>query len=57
MVATGLFLVTTTSQEVCRISMSNDVCVSQVTMIFIVILPYLTEESRTEESRTEESRT
>ena len=38
------YFVTTTSQDVCRKSIRNDVCVSQVTMILSVIIPYLTEE-------------
>ena len=30
---------TTTSQEVCRISVRNDVCISQVAIILFIILP------------------
>ena len=35
---------TITSQEVCRLSTGNDVCVSLVTIILPVIISYLTEE-------------
>ena len=34
--------VSTTSQEVCRISIGNDVRVSHVTIILLVIIPYPT---------------
>ena len=38
------FIMTSTCREVCRISTRNYVCVSEVTVILLVIIPYLTEE-------------